>query len=72
MTASAARPCPSTPEGRTRCRLLTTIAGNVTVISPLGEQETYTLVYKQGVQKVTSIARAASSPVAAATRRFHL
>jgi len=40
------------------------------VTNPLGEQETYTLAAKQGVLKVTSIARAASSPVAAATRSF--
>lgn len=47
-----------------------TSATSVTVTQPLGEQDTYTLAAKQGVYKVTSIARAASSPVAAATRSF--
>jgi uncharacterized protein RhaS with RHS repeats len=45
-------------------------ATSVVVTNPLGEQDTYTLATQQGVMKVTSIARAASSPVAAATRSF--
>ena len=44
--------------------------GARTVTNPLGEQLTYTLAIKQSVSKVTSIARAASSPVVAATRNF--
>ncbi len=40
------------------------------VTNGLGEQETYTFAWKQGVLKVTSIARAANSPVVAATRSF--
>jgi len=36
----------------------------------LGEVETYTFASKQGILKVTSIARAANSPVVAATRNF--
>jgi RHS repeat-associated protein len=45
-------------------------ANNVTVTNPLGEQETYTFTYVQGVPKATQIDRAASSPVAAASRYF--
>ncbi|MBV8978160.1 MAG: RHS repeat-associated core domain-containing protein [Alphaproteobacteria bacterium] len=45
-------------------------AGNVTVTNPLGEAETYHLSLNQGVYKVTQIDRAASSPVAAASRYF--
>jgi RHS repeat-associated protein len=40
------------------------------VTNALGEQETYTFAADHGVMKATSIARAASSPVAAATRNF--
>jgi RHS repeat-associated protein len=40
------------------------------VTNALGEQETYQYSWKQGVPKVTSIARAANSPVVAATRSF--
>jgi len=44
--------------------------GNRTVTGPLGAQETYIFTYLQGVPKVTEIDRAASSPVASATRLF--
>lgn len=44
--------------------------GHRTVTNPLGEQETYIFTYLQGVPKVTEIDRAASSPVAAASRYF--
>jgi len=45
-------------------------SGTVTVTNPLGEQDTYTFTTLQGVSKVSKIQRAASSPVAAATRNF--
>lgn len=41
-----------------------------TVTNPLGEVLTYTFSAVQGLPKVTSIARAANSPVASATRNF--
>ena len=44
--------------------------GNRTVTGPLGVAETYSFTTLQGVAKVSSIARAASSPVASATRNF--
>ena len=44
--------------------------GNRTVTNPLGETETYKFTTLQGVPKVSEIDRAASSPVASATRNF--
>jgi RHS repeat-associated protein len=44
--------------------------GNRTVTGPLGVAETYKFTTYQGVPKVTEIDRAASSPVASATRTF--
>jgi RHS repeat-associated protein len=44
--------------------------GYRTVTDPLGNAETYHFTTLQGVSKVSSIVRAANSPVAAATRTF--
>lgn len=43
---------------------------NATVTNPLGEALTYVFTVDHGVPKVSSIARAAASPVASATRNF--
>ncbi len=44
--------------------------GQRTVTGPLGEALTYSFTLSKGIRKVSSIARAAASPVASATRSF--
>ncbi len=73
MTGQGAARCPSTPAARTKCQVsYDDSTGNRTVTGPLGEQETYKFTTSQNMPKVNEIDRAANSPVASATRNFHL